>query len=186
MSTVDAFLVPCLPDVFSLYGIRNIGSSIREWTDQFNIIKSLLSKEKRAQFPAHPVNFLGFTIFNARRYASGSSRWNLARAHQHYADQIPETIRTYMPESVCAGLTSAHLTDPIGNQSVMHSHNTLPAMANKYRIPIWRIPQNPGLEAEDKGTVRGNKEQYESTKSGYEFFAKAVLDRLSVVEGFNG
>ena len=31
LSTVDAFLVPCAPDLFSLYGIRNIGNSLSRW-----------------------------------------------------------------------------------------------------------------------------------------------------------
>lgn len=35
ISTVDGFVIPCLPDMFSLYGIKNIGNSLREWQHEW-------------------------------------------------------------------------------------------------------------------------------------------------------
>ena len=70
ISTVDGFLVPCLPDMFSLYGIRNIGNALRKWQSDFNSMYSLLSDEKRGKFPSSFVHFLGYTIYNAKKYTS--------------------------------------------------------------------------------------------------------------------
>ena len=62
ISTVDGFIVPCLPDMFSLYGIRNIGNSLKQWKKEFDTIFNLISEEKRKRFPRNFVRFLGYTI----------------------------------------------------------------------------------------------------------------------------
>jgi cellulose biosynthesis protein BcsQ len=180
ISTVDAFLIPCLPDVFSLYGIRNIGRSLADWNAQLKIINSLLSDEKRKHFPQHTVRFLGFTIYNAKKY-SGATPWDLAQAHYNYAQQIPETIARYIPEEVCRGINQNTLQQPIGDRVIMHTHNTLPSMAHKYKCPIWRIPSRSNLAPEDKGTISGNRYSYEQTQPAYRKFAEAVLARLAAV-----
>lgn len=182
ISTVDGFLVPCAPDMFSLYGIRNIGNSLREWSKQFDTIYSLISRDKRAQFPPNYVRFLGFTIYNARRYA-GSTPWDLAQAHYNYAQQIPSTVRDFIPEAVRAGLSAEQLETPIGGMSVMHSHNTMPTHAQKYNRPIWEVPRVT-VDPEDRSTIRGNRSVYEATRLAYARFARAVIERLG--EGDDG
>ncbi|MFN9916852.1 MAG: ParA family protein, partial [Pirellulaceae bacterium] len=59
ISTVDGFFIPAAPDLFSLYGIRNIGRSLKSWKEEFEIIYQLISKEKRHNFPKEFVKFLG-------------------------------------------------------------------------------------------------------------------------------
>lgn len=68
MSTVDGFFIPAQPDMFSLYGIRNIGNSLQLWQKEFTNIYSLLSEERRSKFPKEFVQFLGYTIYNAKKY----------------------------------------------------------------------------------------------------------------------
>ncbi len=182
ISTVDSFLVPCLPDVFSLYGIRNIGASLSEWSNQFAIIHRLLSDEKRGLFPSEFVKFLGFTVYNARKY-TGKPPWDLAQAHYNYAQQIPGTIEEFIPKSVRADVPPEVLKKPVGETAVMHSHNTLPSMAQKYKCPIWKVPAHAPLDAEDQSTVSGNRMQYEATRERYLEFAAAVLERLKAVFG---
>lgn len=178
--TVDSFLIPCLPDVFSLYGIRNIGKVLAEWADQLRILRNLLSKEKLALFPEELVRFLGFTIYNARRYA-GSTPWDLALAHYNYAKKIPDTVSRYIPPVVLRGLAASLLKEPIGGTAVMHSHGTLPSHAQKYRQPIWKLPNFANLESDDRGTIRGNRARYEETQYAYHDFAKAVLARIAAI-----
>jgi cellulose biosynthesis protein BcsQ len=59
ISTVDGFVVPALPDMFSLYGIRNIGGALVQWQKEFTTIYSLISEDKRKRFPQKFVRFLG-------------------------------------------------------------------------------------------------------------------------------
>ena len=184
ISTVDGFLIPCLPDMFSLYGIKNIGNSLCEWQNDFRTIYTLISNEKRTMFPEKFVRFLGFTIYNAKRYTSenkeiADSRLNLAQAAYNYAVQIPGTIREHIVQEVRQHLTEEMLNKPIGVEVVMHTHNTFPTMAQKYRNPMWKIPTLPCLEREDRNTVIANQDKYKNTKENYRVFAEDLLVRVS-------
>jgi cellulose biosynthesis protein BcsQ len=181
ISLVDGFVIPCNPDMFSVYGIRNIGNSLSIWKKQFETIFHLLSSEKRSYFPDDFVRFLGFTIYNARRY-SGSNDWDLATAHYNFAQQIPSTVKSYIKKEIRSHLSESQLAEPIGGMAVMHSHSTLPSMAQKYHLPIWKVPSCGWLESADKSTIAGNRATYEGTRAKYHSFAKDVLDRLDTLD----
>lgn len=180
ISTTDGFLIPCMPDMFSLYGIRNIGNALATWKKQFDTIYQLLSNEKRGMFPKNFVRLLGFTIYNAKRY-SGASTWDLAQAHFNYAEQIPDAIAEFIPEAVRDHLDQSVWSHPIGETAIMHTHNTMPAMAQKYHCPMWMVP-SAQLEQEDISTVSGNRVLYQATQNGYHTFVDDLLSRLSSLE----
>lgn len=180
ISTTDGFLIPCMPDMFSLYGIRNIGNALAVWKKQFDTIYHLLSNEKRALFPENFVRLLGFTIYNAKRY-SGVTKWDLAQAHFNYATQIPDAIAEFIPEAVRNHLDQSVWSHPIGDTVIMHTHNTMPAMAQKYHCPMWMVP-NMHLESEDTSTVGGNRNLFFATKERYINFATDLLARLDSLD----
>lgn len=177
ISTTDGLVIPCMPDMFSLYGIRNIGNSLRAWKSQFDSLYTLLTKDKRRQFPDEYVRLLGYTIYNSKKYSS-RNKWDLATAHYNYAMQIPPTIREYIGEQVLGHLTDEQLDEPIGGTSVMHTHNTLPNMAQKYHVPMWKVPSCKSLETDDISTIFGNRTTYEATREKYVGFAKDLLARM--------
>jgi len=182
ISTTDGFLIPCMPDMFSLYGIRNIGNALALWKKQFDTIFHLLSDEKRRSFPENFVRLLGFTIYNAKRYTSVGKPWNLATAHYNYAMQVPDAIETFIRPEVRQHIDPRVMTHPVGEQAIMHSHNTFPSMAQKYHMPMWMIPSNAILEtAEEKNTVRGNRAKFEETKGNYIAFAQDLLTRINLL-----
>jgi cellulose biosynthesis protein BcsQ len=181
ISTVDGFLIPCLPDMFSLYGIRNIGKSLTEWKKDFDIIYKLLDSEKRNAFPEKFVSFLGFTIYNAKKY-SGTTELNLALGSYNYAKKIPETIREFIRPEVREHLDEEMIDTPIGDQAVMHTHNTLPSMAQKYRVPMWKVPDKIHIvEDSDRNTIRGNQNIYRKTKDAYQKFTEDMLKRIELL-----
>jgi cellulose biosynthesis protein BcsQ len=182
ISTVDGFLVPCLPDMFSLYGIRNIGNSLLEWKNDFNTIYSLISSEKRSMFPEKFVRFLGFTIYNAKKYTTSANPWNLAQAAYNYVQKIPKTVEDFIRPEVRQHLTDEMMNNPIGGKAVMHSHNTLTSMAQKYRNPIWKVPTTLNLEEEDIRTIRGNQAVYLAKQADYQTFASDLLVRINSLD----
>lgn len=181
LSTVDAFFIPCAPDLFSLYGVRNIGNSLTRWQAELKTLYSLIAPSRRPHFPGDFVRFLGYTIYNAK-LRTGSSKWNMAIAHYNYAKQIPDVIAEHVPVDLSGGIPKRLLKQPIGDTAVMHTHNTFPAHAQKYHCPMWRLPGFSNLEAADEATVRPNAQRYLETKTAYESFAVAVLKRLGEVE----
>ena len=144
ISTVDGFFVPAQPDMFSLYGIRNIGNALQIWQREFNSIYSLISEEKRSKFPINFVQFLGYTIYNAKKYTRDNepfNEYNLAQAHYQYVVRIPETIMQYIQESNRVNIPPDIISRPIGADSIIHTHNTFPAMAQALKCPMWRVPE---------------------------------------------
>lgn len=182
ITTADGFIVPCLPDLFSLYGIRNIGSALKIWKKQFDMIFHFLSEEKRQDFPKEFVQFLGFTIYNARKRTNRANPYNLPIAHYNYAQEIAPTIRDYISEKMRGRLSDDLLKEPIGGTEVMHSHNTLPSMAQKYLTPMWKIPSRSDLETDDARTIIGNRQIYEGTGNKYKNFAKDFMSRINLLD----
>lgn len=181
LSTVDAFLIPCAPDLFSLYGVRNIGNSLTRWQGELRTLYSLIAPNRRPHLPVEFVRFLGYTIYNAK-LRSGSSKWDMAIAHYNYAKQIPDVITEHIPAELSEGIAKKLLKQPIGDMAVMHTHNTYPAHAQKYHLPMWRLPEQQGLEQDDVATIRPNAQRYRDTKNAYQTFAKAVVERLNSAE----
>ena len=183
ISTTDGFLIPCMPDMFSLYGIRNIGNALAIWKKQFETIYHLLSEEKRKAFPSKFVRLIGFTIYNAKKYGRADPElWNLATAHFAYAKKLPNAIENFIPLDIRSSIEPQNLADPIGGMAVMHTHNTMPSISQRYHLPMWKIPSCGKLESDDEQTVRGNRSFYEATQSSYKMFALSVLERLSSLD----
>jgi cellulose biosynthesis protein BcsQ len=181
ISTVDGFIVPAAPDMFSLYGIRNIGSSLKKWHEEFEIIYKLISTDKRKLFPKTFVQFLGYTIYNAKKYTKAGSKWNLAQAHLKYALEIPSIIQRYIGPDLRRNIADDILSTPIGDEAIMHSHNTFPALAQHYRVPMWKIPSFNGIEKEHQNTINGQRPDILATKSKYEEFVLALIARVDLL-----
>lgn len=179
ISTVDGFFIPAYPDLFSLYGVRNIGKSLGAWKKDFDTLYQLISTDKRKQFPSRFVTFLGYTIYNAKKYTSGY-KWNLAQAHLSFAEEIPKAIKKYIAPELRSHITDQELEAPIGGTAVMHTHNTFPALAQHYHVPMWRVPGVP-LESDHQNTVGGASQRFRETKNAYKTFARDLLKRLKHV-----
>lgn len=181
LSLADGFIVPCSPDLFSVYGIRNIGNALHTWRRQFESIFHFLSDSKRQNFPEKFVKFLGYTLYNAKRYSGSDNDLGLAIAHYNYAKQIPETINSYIGSENMAKLTPSAINSSIGDNAVIYSHNTFPSMSQKYHIPMWQLPDFYGLEENDKNTIRGNSKKFRETKNEYIRFATDFLKRVEKI-----
>lgn len=181
ISTVDGFFVPAAPDMFSLYGIRNIGSSLKKWQEEFNIIYKLISSDKRKLFPKEFVQFLGYTIYNAKKYTKPNAKLNLAQAHLQYALSIPEIIHEHIGRDLRKNISDEMIAEPIGGEAIMHGHNTFPTLAQHYRVPMWKIPTLSSIEKDHQNTVNGQKIEILATKQSYEKFANALLERVALI-----
>jgi hypothetical protein len=130
--------------MFSLYGIRNIGNALEMWQKEFMSIYTLISEDKRSKFPTNFVQFLGYTIYNAKKYTKQGeelNEYNLAQAHYQYVSQIPQTILGCIQKNNRINFTDDEISQPIGGSAIIHTHNTFPAMAQALKCPIWKVPE---------------------------------------------
>jgi len=184
ISTVDGFIIPCQPDMFSLYGIKNIGQALEQWKREFETCYQIISPEKRKEFPRRFVRFLGYTLYNAKKRSDQPEKLNLALAHYNYAKEIPKAIESHIQASIRGPLSNNLAQKPLGGEAIMHTHNTLPNMAQKYNQPMWKLPDEyySNLEPEDKNTIRGNGEAYRNTRDNYKIFANDLLERVAILD----
>ena len=180
LSLADGFLIPCSPDLFSVYGIRNIGDALRTWRKQFESIFHFISDQKRAGFPRSFVKFMGYTLYNAKRYSKYENDLNLAKAHQNYAEQIPGTIKNSIAQDNMI-LLEGVAEKSIGDNAIIHSHNTFPSMSQKYHMPMWKLPESGILDPEDRSTIGGNHTKYRDTMTAYHCFARDFLTRVDLL-----
>lgn len=180
LSLADGFLIPCSPDLFSVYGIRNIGDAMRTWRKQFESIFHFISDQKRSNFPSSFVKFMGYTLYNAKRYSKYNDALNLAKAHQKYALQIPATIHRSIDAINMIQLAGV-ADKSIGENAIIHSHNTFPSMSQHYHMPMWRLPDCGILEPEDRSTIGGNQHAFRETKDAYHTFANDFLLRVALL-----
>lgn len=173
--TSDFFYIPCNPDIFSVYGIKNIGKYLLQWREEYHALFTLLSEKNRALFPKDIVKLIGYTIYNAKKY-TGSSSQNIAKAHLNYAEMLPRTITESIDQSFFAIDTDTILT-PIGENSVTHSDNTMATMAQKYHTAIWNVPDQQ-IESSDASTITANRARYYERKDNYYSFAKDLIKRV--------
>mgnify|MGYP000389197354 CR=1 FL=1 len=188
ISTVDGFFIPAFPDMFSLYGIRNIGNSLEQWQREFETIYTLISNEKRSRFPTKFVQFIGFTIYNSKKYDAGNNEYELANAHYRYAVKIPEVIYKYIKENNRANIKT--IMKPIGGMSVVHSHNTFPSVSQALKCPMWEVPNvfrqmrqdnRSYLEENMINVNNGSFGQYEATEQKYKNFAQDLMNRIEAL-----
>lgn len=192
ISFADDFIIPCNPDKFSLYGIKNIGSSMTQWFRDINIVYSLLSDSKRCEFPDEYVRFIGFCIYKAKKYSSSQNPWLLAQGHYSLAQQIPDYIRNYICNTEIPTIDMEVLREPIGGTSVMYYDNTHPSLSQQFHVPMWEIPAKFEEQATEemfidnqefnrmKSSVGGNRRVYEGKLSAYQEFANDLIVRLEI------
>jgi len=192
ISTVDGFFIPTFPDMFSLYGIKNIGNSLEIWQKEFSTIYNLISSTKIAKFPKKFVQFIGFTIYNAKKYTAtkNPNPYSLASAHYRYALLIPQTIKENIRRENIANIPDENIQKPIGGLSVMYTHNTYPSIAQGLKCPMWLVPEvytrmkNDNRVYIEESQIEVNNGlfgNYRETLEGYKDFAKDFIERAEVL-----
>lgn len=196
ISTVDGFFVPAQPDMFSLYGIKNIGNALQIWQKEFNSIYSLISEEKRSKFPNNFVQFIGYTIYNAKKYTRDTipfNEYNLAQAHFQYVTRIPETIMEYIQESNRTKFSEEIISKPIGGDAIIHTHNTFPAMAQALKCPMWKVPSiYSALQQRNRSYIEllnqngfeynvGNNGRLSEIGDKYRIFTESLIERINLL-----
>jgi len=182
ISTSDCFIIPCAPDMFSDYGIRNIGNSLKVWSRELQTMISLLNDTKRDYFPKKFVKLLGYTIYNARKRSDAQNNLKIAAAHANHAKKLPETIKNFVPKECYDFLADKAIFKSIGDNALIHSHNTYPASSQKYKQPMWKVPESPNLDETDIGTIKASAKDYKATRDSYISFAEDVLKRLEALK----
>lgn len=80
----------------------------------------------------------------------------------------------------------SHLNDnllqaPIGETSVMHTHNTFPSMAQYYQQPMWKVLDVDNPEKGHINTLNGSKSKYYATRNSYKDFCNDLISHIELL-----
>jgi cellulose biosynthesis protein BcsQ len=130
-------IVPLMPDLFSLQGLRNVGRFLNEWRNTWSKGLSTL-RSKRPDIPAdmYPegkIQPIGYVLLQHRERQN-----RLVAAHQRWAERIPATYSEHL-----LGQPLVQTPDPNALGQI-RNYQSLAAMAQAARKPLYELRAGDG------------------------------------------
>jgi cellulose biosynthesis protein BcsQ len=157
----DYFIVPMMPDAFSVQGIENLGIIFERWKAQWrNTAKALAGNtETKLVLNGDPL-FIGYIVNSYNVYGKQP-----IADHRAWMEKIPERVKTYLSEKHCRnGLVETSWKNPL---HIIQDYGRIPAKCQEVGVAIFDL--DPALISENQ---QGTKENLEKSKE--EFAGLAV------------
>ena len=164
----DYFVVPMMPDAFSVQGIENLGIIYEKWKIQWrNSAKALAGKtEMRSVLSGDPL-FIGYIVNSYNVYGKQP-----IADHRAWMEKIPGRVREYLSEKHCRnGLVEESWKNPL---NIIQDYGRIPAKCQELGIAVFdldpsQIPDNQ----------IGTKENIDKSKEEFAGLSHAILKVLS-------
>ncbi|WP_294239603.1 ParA family protein [uncultured Chryseobacterium sp.] len=135
----DNFIIPMIPDLFSLRGSQNLGRVFADWISNYENAKQRIGNLNFATPNGKPV-FSGYVLQQFNVY-----RTRKTKAYQNWGGQIP----TYIQEFVINPLTAVdpNLSLTLANFQVAEfkNYHSLVPMAQESLKPIFELTNQDGV-----------------------------------------
>lgn len=164
----DYFVVPVMPDAFSVQGIENLGVIYEKWKTQWrNSAKALAgSAETKFVLPGDPL-FIGYIINSYNVYGKQP-----IVDHRAWIEKIPQKVKTYLSEKHCRnGLVEESWKKPL---QIIQDFGRIPAKCQELGVAIFDL--DPSQIADNQ---QGTKENIEKSKEEFAALSSAILRVLS-------
>ena len=163
----DYFVVPMMPDAFSVQGIENLGIIFERWKIQWkNTAKALAGNtETKLVLGGDPL-FIGYIINSYNVYGKQP-----IADHRAWMERIPERVKKYLSEKHCRnGLVEASWKDPL---QIIQDYGRIPAKCQELGVAIFEL--DPALVADNQ---QGTKENIEKSKEEFTGLTNSLLKVL--------
>ncbi len=164
----DYFVVPMMPDAFSVQGIENLGTIYERWKTLWRNTAVALAgnTETRLVLRGDPL-FIGYIINSYNIYGKQP-----ISDHRAWIEKIPEKVRTYLSEKHCRnGLVEASWRKPL---QIVQDYGRIPAKCQELGKAIFDL--DPTIVAEHQ---LGTKENIEKAKEEFTNLSNSILGVLS-------
>jgi cellulose biosynthesis protein BcsQ len=159
----DYFVVPMIPDAFSVQGIENLGIIFERWKVQWkNTAKALAGNtETKLVLSGDPL-FIGYIINSYNVYGKQP-----IADHRSWMERIPERVKTYLSEKHGRnGLVERSWKNPL---QIIQDYGRIPAKCQDLGVAIFEL--DPALIADNQ---LGTKENLEKSKEEFSGLASAI------------
>lgn len=163
----DYFVVPMMPDAFSVQGIENLGSVFEGWKKNWQISGKALAGNTENKFVLSGDGlFVGYIVNSYNVYGKQP-----IHDHRHWIEEIPGKVKKYLSEKHGRnGLVEKSWKDPL---AIIQDYGRIPAKCQELGVAIFDL--DPKLIEE---IYIGTKENIEKSKEEFEDLSQNLLKIL--------
>jgi len=165
---MDYFVVPMMPDAFSVQGIENLGSMFEKWKQNWKVTGKALSGNTENKFVLSGDGlFIGYIVNSYNVYGKQP-----IKDHRHWIDEIPEKVKKYLSEKHGRnGLVERSWKNPLAE---IQDYGRIPAKCQEIGVAIFDL--DPALIDE---VHVGTKENIEKSKEEFGILSDKILKILT-------
>jgi cellulose biosynthesis protein BcsQ len=160
----DHFIIPMIPDMFSLRGSQNIGRVFANWIINYQAGLKRLSNLDFFTSKGTP-KFSGYTLQQFNKYNSRRTK-----AYEEWAEQIPDYIEKYVIKPLSKeSLSTYELVLRLDNYQIAEfkNYNTLIPMAQSALKPVFELSYSDGIVGGHTQYVTNAKREFEAISSKF-------------------
>lgn len=163
----DYFVVPMMPDAFSVQGIENLGSMFEKWKQNWKVTGKALSGSTESKFVLSGDGlFIGYIINSYNVYAKKP-----IKDHLHWIEEIPNKVKKFLSEKHSRnGLVEKSWKNPL---AVIQDYGRIPAKCQEFGVAIFDL--DPSLIEEIQ---IGTKENIEKPKEEFLILSERIAQIL--------
>jgi len=164
----DYFVVPMMPDAFSVQGVENLGNIFEKWKQNWKITGKALSGNIENKFVLSGDGlFIGYIVNSYNVYGKKP-----IKDHRHWIEEIPGKVKGFLSEKHGRnGLVEKSWKNPI---QIVQDYGTIPAKCQELGVAIFDL--DPNLVAE---MHQDTKENIEKSKEEFKGLSENILEILS-------
>jgi chromosome partitioning protein len=159
----DYIITPVASDLFSLQGIKNLGTTMRLWKKQWKQRKDLKPQHLSVQIPENSVNPAGYIVM---QYTAKESR--PVKSYLKWANRIPNTFREYVLGESDSNIINVE-TDKNCIALLKHFRSLAP-MSMEAHQPIFLLKPADGA-------IGAHVYAVQKSYSDFEVLTKKILER---------
>ncbi|HLC76258.1 MAG TPA: AAA family ATPase [Candidatus Peribacterales bacterium] len=163
----DYFVVPMMPDAFSVQGIENLGTIFEQWKQNWKVSGKALSGDTESKFVLSGDGlFIGYVVNSYNVYAEQP-----IKDHRRWIEEIPKKVKQFLSEKHGRnGLVAQSWAVPLAE---IQDYGRIPAKCQELGVAIFDL--DPTL-IEDHH--QGTKENIEKSKAEFSHLSAEILKIL--------
>jgi len=163
----DYFVVPMMPDAFSVQGVENLGSVFEGWKQNWkNTAKALSGDTENKLVLSGDGLFIGYIVNSYNVYGKQP-----IKDHRHWIGEIPEKVKKYLSEKHGRnGLVEKSWKHPL---ATIQDYGRIPAKCQEPGVAIFDLDP-ASVEEQHMGT----KENIEKSKEEFEILSDNIVKIL--------
>lgn len=164
----DYFVVPMMPDAFSVQGIENLGSMFEKWKQNWKVTGKALSGNTESKFVLSGDGlFIGYIVNSYNVYGKQP-----IKDHRHWIEEIPRKVKVYLSEKHGRnGLVEMSWKSPLAE---IQDYGRIPAKCQEVGSAIFDL--DPAYVEE---IHQGTKENIEKSKEEFNGLSEKILQILA-------